>query len=438
MTNEILREAIQLSKAGQKEAARLIFEALLRDDPHNETAWLWYVDTLENDTKRIEALEQCLLLNPGSELAKRALTLLKKRYQEEIAEASPIEMTTPEVVANVPVEESVPPAASEVPQEIPPGVPEVVDEIPPPEQNLEAAETASETATPEQPLETIETASMTKHEQMVRPVRKSRRRSRTGVWFLACFTIVLVIVMVVLAILYLSNSEWLSMLVRTLQPITNVAIQEPTIEIPTETPVVILATSTQTFTATPNIMRTSDAQGTATSDAYRTQMAMTPSVTPTPTITPLPTRTYHPTATPQIKVLGPLQGTDGKLYQVEVRVTGVVFFDDPFPIPLKAGLDYVVIYFWVINQGPEEITLTTSNFYIIVGNDSLFNGWPNSFLPYDNCGLGNEILLKPGGQKYACMQFEVPKKGKAGFYFQPDLEKPLEVNNYIVFIIRPE
>jgi Tfp pilus assembly protein PilF len=62
-TAEQLKMAVALSHVGQttKVKARQLFKKVIRDDPHNEAAWLGFVNTLSSDAQKIMALERCLL-----------------------------------------------------------------------------------------------------------------------------------------------------------------------------------------------------------------------------------------------------------------------------------------------------------------------------------------------------------------------------------------
>jgi len=72
-----LDEIIGLIKAGNKSEAHHRLIGLLRAEPHNEKAWLWFVETLPDRASRIQALERCLQLNPTSQLAWRGLQRLQ-------------------------------------------------------------------------------------------------------------------------------------------------------------------------------------------------------------------------------------------------------------------------------------------------------------------------------------------------------------------------
>ncbi len=80
MANDyVLVEAIQLIKAGKKEAARVMLERYLQRNPDNIHAWMWEAETFPDDADKIRVLEACLRNNPGNPQASQALDFLKKR-----------------------------------------------------------------------------------------------------------------------------------------------------------------------------------------------------------------------------------------------------------------------------------------------------------------------------------------------------------------------
>ena len=84
-----LQEAIALQKSGQSSQAREILLQILRIDPHQEAAWLWLVETIQEDTQRIAVLERCLKFNPQSQTARRALQYYQKKNAASAATPSP-------------------------------------------------------------------------------------------------------------------------------------------------------------------------------------------------------------------------------------------------------------------------------------------------------------------------------------------------------------
>jgi len=82
MTVDWLSRAIELVKAGKPDEARQALLQILRQNPGNETAWLWLAQTFQTDAQRIEALEQCLKYVPGSQKARQGLEFLRSRRTE--------------------------------------------------------------------------------------------------------------------------------------------------------------------------------------------------------------------------------------------------------------------------------------------------------------------------------------------------------------------
>jgi dipeptidyl aminopeptidase/acylaminoacyl peptidase len=93
MADEILQQAIGLIKAGKNDEARGLLYHLVKTDPHNEMAWLWLSETM-NDAQRRKTLEQGLKFNPGSQKIEHALSRLPDLKKEEPPRASPPIPTT--------------------------------------------------------------------------------------------------------------------------------------------------------------------------------------------------------------------------------------------------------------------------------------------------------------------------------------------------------
>lgn len=78
-SSDLLRQAVELARAGNKTAARDKFLRVVDEDPRNEFAWMWLaglVDTLED---KIIACENILEINPSNEKARNYLASLKSR-----------------------------------------------------------------------------------------------------------------------------------------------------------------------------------------------------------------------------------------------------------------------------------------------------------------------------------------------------------------------
>ncbi|NPV75555.1 MAG: hypothetical protein HPY59_04190 [Anaerolineae bacterium] len=76
MTGKTLDEAIELIRAGQKQAGRQILVAFLQTHPHDERAWIWLAYAMDTPNERELALRQFLKANPKSQVARLALNAL--------------------------------------------------------------------------------------------------------------------------------------------------------------------------------------------------------------------------------------------------------------------------------------------------------------------------------------------------------------------------
>lgn len=86
MTSERLKQAVALTRQGEKDEARVILAEMIQEDVHNEMAWLWYADTMPTVDAKAEALRECLYHNPSSENARRGLERLGAQ-----TESSPVQ-----------------------------------------------------------------------------------------------------------------------------------------------------------------------------------------------------------------------------------------------------------------------------------------------------------------------------------------------------------
>ncbi|MEI7849293.1 MAG: hypothetical protein WCK35_26075 [Chloroflexota bacterium] len=94
MSSRMLERGIVLWKSDQKEPARLIFKAITRNDPTDETAWIWFIYTIEGNAEKISALESFLQIAPDN---KKALITLEKL---RALDASPAQVEVSESVAS--------------------------------------------------------------------------------------------------------------------------------------------------------------------------------------------------------------------------------------------------------------------------------------------------------------------------------------------------
>jgi hypothetical protein len=98
MPSEQLIRAINLAKSGQKDIARQILLKIVEQEPHNEMAWIWLVDTMPTDAQRIATIKQCLNHIPSSKNARRALEAFTQRQSntedQQVAEDIPADIKT--------------------------------------------------------------------------------------------------------------------------------------------------------------------------------------------------------------------------------------------------------------------------------------------------------------------------------------------------------
>jgi hypothetical protein len=84
MSAEAIKQAVNLIKAGKKIEARTILEPIIVAEPQNIQAWVWEIETRDDDAEKIKLMEACLLHNPDSTLVKKALAALKAHQQSSI------------------------------------------------------------------------------------------------------------------------------------------------------------------------------------------------------------------------------------------------------------------------------------------------------------------------------------------------------------------
>src|SRR5687767_2385708 len=77
-TDELLAQGIAAARANQKDAARQAFQAVIRQDPRSESAWLWMSGLVDDPAQQRDCLQRVLALNPQNEHARRGLERLAK------------------------------------------------------------------------------------------------------------------------------------------------------------------------------------------------------------------------------------------------------------------------------------------------------------------------------------------------------------------------
>lgn len=74
--DEILKQALIALKTGQRAEARKLLIQVVKQDKHNEKAWLWLSAAVDTDKERRICLEKVLAINPSNEAAKRGIASL--------------------------------------------------------------------------------------------------------------------------------------------------------------------------------------------------------------------------------------------------------------------------------------------------------------------------------------------------------------------------
>jgi RNA polymerase subunit RPABC4/transcription elongation factor Spt4 len=77
-----LQRAIAAIRSGDKETGKRLLAEVIRDDPRNETAWLWMSAVIDSDEHRRTCLERVLAINPRNETARRGMEALGQKHEE--------------------------------------------------------------------------------------------------------------------------------------------------------------------------------------------------------------------------------------------------------------------------------------------------------------------------------------------------------------------
>ena len=70
-TDRLLNRGISFAKTGKEENARSLFLAVINEEPQNQLAWGWYVQSFSNDAERINAFDEYLGIFPEDQKALR-------------------------------------------------------------------------------------------------------------------------------------------------------------------------------------------------------------------------------------------------------------------------------------------------------------------------------------------------------------------------------
>lgn len=74
---EILEQAINAIRSGNKQSGKWLLQNLLQENPSNEIVWNWLSQVVDSDDERRECLTQVLAIHPNNQEARRELAALK-------------------------------------------------------------------------------------------------------------------------------------------------------------------------------------------------------------------------------------------------------------------------------------------------------------------------------------------------------------------------
>ena len=69
---DLMKQGVELARAGDKSRARPLLRQAVEDDPANESAWMWLASVAESPQEALTTLERVLALNPNHEQAQSA------------------------------------------------------------------------------------------------------------------------------------------------------------------------------------------------------------------------------------------------------------------------------------------------------------------------------------------------------------------------------
>ena len=71
--NNVLQRGIEMFRSGDKEEARKLFVAFVKENPQSESGWKWMYNASNSSRERVHCLQQILKINPGNRKAKQLL-----------------------------------------------------------------------------------------------------------------------------------------------------------------------------------------------------------------------------------------------------------------------------------------------------------------------------------------------------------------------------
>lgn len=79
---QLLREGIEAARAGDKAAAREIFEKVVELDENSERGWYWLASVVETDEEKRVCLANVLVINPNNEKARAIMNKLETKKRQ--------------------------------------------------------------------------------------------------------------------------------------------------------------------------------------------------------------------------------------------------------------------------------------------------------------------------------------------------------------------
>ncbi|MBN1303383.1 MAG: YIP1 family protein [Anaerolineales bacterium] len=79
MPVDLLQQAITLIRQGHKGEAQPLLQTVIRSNPRDVAAWMWYVETQGTPQERLQVLRQCLKLNPADSRVARAIQVISAK-----------------------------------------------------------------------------------------------------------------------------------------------------------------------------------------------------------------------------------------------------------------------------------------------------------------------------------------------------------------------
>lgn len=78
-SSDLFRQAVELARAGKRDAARDAFLRVVDEDPRHELAWMWLAGLVDLLEDKIIACENALTINPSNEKVRNYLESLKRK-----------------------------------------------------------------------------------------------------------------------------------------------------------------------------------------------------------------------------------------------------------------------------------------------------------------------------------------------------------------------